>query len=513
MNFQLRNARLFGRQKADLFDVSILNEKIVSIYPAGVEKSNLPSFDLQGAWVAPGFVDSHVHTTNTGVSIKGLDLSDCDSYEKLRERISNVPRTGSVILGHGWDDSKWDRSADIDLFSEISPPMYLSRVDAHSALASPRLIEMAQDELGHITEANGFDQYRPLRSEAHGEIREFAYRQISAEDRQVFIDAAIDDFLSKGIVEIHEMAGPRISSKEDATQLGNQAARKKMNLQLWWGELNGHRNAQDLKAVGCGGDLFIDGSIGSRTALLTAPYEDGGIGNKYISVEDATQHIVTGYEYNMPTSFHAIGDAAIEIATTAFENAQAILGKSNFSKLQHRIEHAELLNLALIERLIDLKVIFSMQPQFSQLWAGNNGMYNLRIGKRWEDLNPFRHILQKGGFLIFSSDSPVTNPNPWTSIAAAMNMHMPEYSLTYRSAFRAHTWLANRSNIEFGIGSTADLSVWDVDEWYQIEIDSIRNKWSTDARSFPVDYPDPTRPPVCLMTIVNGEIAYSKLDF
>jgi len=507
MIYQLVNARVFGKPKSELFDITISEHIISSIYPAGLQSEGTQRIDLEGAWVAPAFIDAHVHLTNTGVQLSGLDLSKCDSYEALQNQIKTIESTDEIVIGHGWDDSNWSRKADINVFASDSSPIYLSRIDAHSALASAALIS----RIPQLQATDGYDPLYPIRRDAHGVLREFAYRSLSDQKRASFIATAIDSFLANGIYQAHEMSGPRISSFRDAEQVQEIASAKNMQLDLWWGELNGHKNAKDLNAFGCGGDLFIDGSFGSKTAFVKDPYIDGGNGHQYISLDEAIGHILLGYEASLPTSFHVIGDGAIELATEAFEAARKALGNSAYSKMQNRVEHVELLSDSVSDRLVDLNIVFSMQPQFSANWAGEKGMYADRIGSNWTHMNPFRVLLNKGAKLIFGSDAPVTDINPWKTIHAAMNMHNENFSITQKSAFRAHTSGSDRSRNELEVGSVANLAVWDVQEWAKQQIDEVRNRWSTDARSFPNDFPNPASEPKCLMTITKGKIAYSKL--
>ena len=98
--------------------------------------------DLDGGFVAPGFVDSHVHVTATGLSLTGLDLRAARSREHCLQLIADYAavQPGEPVWGHGWDDSSWSdpappSTADLDeLLGDR--PAYLARVDVHSALAS-----------------------------------------------------------------------------------------------------------------------------------------------------------------------------------------------------------------------------------------------------------------------------------------------------------------------------------------------------------------------------------------
>jgi predicted amidohydrolase YtcJ len=112
--------------------------------------------DLAGALVTPAFVDAHVHATSTGLALTGLDLTSCPSLGEALTRVrafvreSGVGR-GGVLLGHGWDETKWPERrapslAELDQAAG-GTALYLSRTDVHSALASSALRALAGPEL------------------------------------------------------------------------------------------------------------------------------------------------------------------------------------------------------------------------------------------------------------------------------------------------------------------------------------------------------------------------------
>ena len=121
--------------------------------------------DLDGGFVAPAFVDSHVHLTATGLTLAGLDLRAAtslrhclDAHRRLRAR----SHPDGPIWAHGWDESGWpERTAPStdDLDGVVGDrPAYLARVDVHSAAASTALRRLAPG----LTEAAGFDAAAPV---------------------------------------------------------------------------------------------------------------------------------------------------------------------------------------------------------------------------------------------------------------------------------------------------------------------------------------------------------------
>src|SRR5882757_5791263 len=94
--------------------------------------------DLDGCFVAPAFVDSHVHLTATGLSVVGLDLRAATSVAELLRLVADHARhhLDGPIWAHGWDETDWPRSVPptTDELDAVvgGRPAYLARVDVHS---------------------------------------------------------------------------------------------------------------------------------------------------------------------------------------------------------------------------------------------------------------------------------------------------------------------------------------------------------------------------------------------
>ncbi|MGB2921329.1 MAG: amidohydrolase family protein, partial [Mycobacterium sp.] len=130
--------------------------------------------DLDGAFVAPAFVDSHVHTTATGLALTGLDLRQATSLRHCLELLGGYARSrpDGVIWAHGWDESRWPEgaapsTADVDA-AVGDQPAYLARVDVHSAAASTVLRRAA-----------GVGDQEPLTAGAHHLVRRAARERLS----------------------------------------------------------------------------------------------------------------------------------------------------------------------------------------------------------------------------------------------------------------------------------------------------------------------------------------------
>ncbi len=260
--------------------------------------------------------------------------------------------------------------------------MYLSRVDVHSAVVSTALVVRAPDVRG----LPGWDAVGPLSRQAHHAVREAILGTVGREQREAAQRAMRDRAAALGVVAIHEMAGPTISSEDDLAGLLALAGVEPGPLATgYWGELardGGIERAQALGAIGVGGDLFMDGALGSRTACLCDPYADapGTTGAAYLDADEVAEHVVAATRAGLQAGFHVIGDAASQTVVDGLTAAESALGAAGLRAGQHRLEHAELLSTEHIATLARLGVSASMQPMFDGLWGGPGGMYEQRLG-------------------------------------------------------------------------------------------------------------------------------------
>ncbi|MEN3583788.1 amidohydrolase [Streptomyces sp. ZYX-F-203] len=475
--------------------------------------------DLAGALVTPAFTDAHVHTTATGLALTGLDLSSAVSREDALARVRAYALAhpdDRVLLGHGWDDARWP-DARPPTRSELDEaaggrPLYLGRVDAHSAVVTTALLDLAPRA---TRRTDG-----PLTADEHHAVRSAALGAISARGRTAAQRAALDHAASLGIGTVHECAGPEISSEDDLTGLLALAAeRPGPRVVGYWAERDVDR-ARELGAAGAAGDLFVDGALGSRTACLSRPYADadhGGIA--YLDVGEVASHVVACTEAGLRAGFHAIGDAAVTRVAQGLRAAADRLGAARVRAARHRVEHVEMIGEGAIATFADLGVTASVQPAFDSRWGGTEGMYARRLGSdRARTLNPFAALLRAGVPLALGSDSPVTPLDPWGAVRAAAFHRTPEHRVSVRAAFTAHTRGGSRAEgrDEAGVlvpGAPADYAVWRTGDLVVQAPDDRVARWSTDPRSGTPGLPDltPGRDlPTCLRTVVGGRTIFVR---
>ncbi|MEU7334597.1 amidohydrolase [Streptomyces sp. NPDC007074] len=481
--------------------------------------------DLEGALVTPAFTDAHVHTTATGLALTGLDLSDAPSLEAALALVRDFAAArpaDRVLLGHGWDAARWPGGrpptrAELDEAAG-GRPLYLSRIDVHSAVVTTALLDLVPGVTGRPGYQDG-----PLTRDAHHAVRAAALGAVTAAQRIEAQRAALAHAASLGIGSVHECAGPEISSEDDLTGLLRLAAEERgPRVVGYWAEQGeeGVARARALGAAGAAGDLFIDGSLGSYTACLHQPYADAAhTGTAYLDDADVAAHVIACTEAGLQAGFHAIGDAAVTSVTEGVRAAAEKIGLARVRAARHRVEHAEMLTPETIASFAEFGLTASVQPAFDALWGGEDGMYAQRLGtERARTLNPLAALLRTGVPLAFGSDSPVTPLDPWGTVRAAAFHRTPEHRVSVRAAFTAHTrggWRAIGRD-DAGVlvpGAPADYAVWRTEELVVQAPDDRVARWSTDPRSGTPGLPDLSPGgdlPVCLRTVVGGRTVFVR---
>lgn len=495
-----------------------------------IADTSMEVIDLRGALLAPGFVDSHIHLTETGVALDSLQLGGVRSARELLEAVERAALAAGPVLGHGWDESLWEDPA-LPAAGELERaaggrPVYLSRVDAHSALISPSLAAAAR-----LEELDGFAASGHVKRQAHTAARRAA-RNLPAAALQGYQRRALEEAAANGYVALAEMGSPQIGSVLDLQLAAGWNATTEAGAALpevlpYWGQLT--TSVDDAEALlaelgvpirGLAGDLNIDGSIGSRTASLREPYADaaGERGVTYLSADEAAAHLAACSLLGIQGGFHVIGDAGLDAALDALEQAAAEVGERRIRAAGHRFEHVEMADAEAIARLAKWSVTVSAQPAFDAAWGGPGRLYEQRLGARSQHLNPFASLYSAGVPVCFGSDSPVTPLRPWATVRACLEHSNPVQRISARAAFLGHTragWrAAKHANPMAGQlvpGAPATFAVWDVEELMVQVADGRVQSWSTDPRARTPLLPalDTGSDPRCLQTVRNGLELYS----
>lgn len=460
--------------------------------------------DLAGTTIGPAFVDAHVHLTNTGIGLTGLDLSTVRSRAEMLRAVRTYAQqhTGRVIWGHGWDSWTFEDPTlpTPDELSEASGGLavYLSRIDAHSCLVDRSTLAAAP-----LARANGIEKDNDgvptgvLRREANHIVRRWSVGAMTPDELREARDAVTRHASSLGIASVHEMGSPDIMGVNDfdAWRFGTWP----VEVVPYWGAPDlSFAIERDLKQLG--GDLLLDGSLGSHTAALSQPYADAPQKSGHLEFDDDTliDLFLEATHAGIQVGVHAIGDDAIRQAVRCWravdERVPDYLDGA-VRRLHHRIEHAEVLTPDLVDAIAELGLMVSAQPAFEAAWGAEDGMYAARLGpERAAWTNPYRALADHGVALAFGSDSNVTPLDPWGGVYAAQHRTHDEHSITRLEAVSAMSLggrLAARQDRYVGVvraGMRADLAAWEGDP-------------------FRADDPRDSR---CALTVLRGKVTYGE---
>jgi predicted amidohydrolase YtcJ len=414
--------------------------------------------DLSGATVQPAFVDAHVHLTATGLGLSGLDLGDCASVDDCLAAVRAIAdiTPGRVIWGGGWDDTRFPEgrppSADELSAAGGGRPVLLTRTDGHSAVMDRVSIEAAPlaRAAGVERDASG----RPtglVRREANHLARRWFLAglpasQLATARREVAAHAA-----ALGIASVHEMGGPDLMGEQDFDAW--RAGVWPIEVVPYWADTDlDFVTERGLRRVG--GDLFLDGTLGSRTAALEEDYADAsGAGHLYESEAELVDFTLEATRRHIQVGYHCIGDRAVRQAVEVFEAVAARVGLEALRAARHRLEHCELVPTDLPPRMASLGLVASIQPGFDRAWGAPGGMYEQRLGpQRAARMNPFRPLLEAGVTLAVGSDTNVTAMGPWTAVRDAVNHHHRAFRLTPEQALEAAILGGRRAARQDGVG-------------------------------------------------------------
>ena len=442
--------------------------------------------DLQGRLALPGFIDDHTHFLSGGFQMLSVDLRNTRSPAEFAQRIRSKAGSlepGRWITGGDWDHELWPdpqlpARELIDRYTTANP-VFVSRLDAHMALANSVALQMAgidrntADPPGGqiVRDANTGEPTGVLKDSAMSLIWRIEPEPTDAEYDQA-LSAALVEAARAGVTSIQDISGWRdyaaYARFREAGRLTVRVyARTPMRSWKRQAELVAESGAGDRWLKLGGLKAFMDGSLGSTTALFFEPFDDapgaaGLMADDNIPEGTLQQNIKEADRSGLQCSVHAIGDRANNIALDYFEQAMRENGPRD---RRFRIEHAQHLLPSDIPRFARLGVIASAQPYH----AVDDGRWaEKRIGPvRAQTTYPFRSLLDSGATLAFGSDWTVAPLSPLLGIHAAVTRQtndgrnpegwVPEQKIRVEEAVRAYTSVC--AYAEFSEGDKGTLEV------------------------------------------------------
>ncbi|MBE0679664.1 MAG: amidohydrolase [Bacteroidales bacterium] len=448
--------------------------------------------DLGGRFVAPGFIDSHVHLLQGGSNLASVQLRDASTPEEFIRRIKEfaaVQKPGTWILGGDWDGMGWESLPQKGWIDSIAPdnPVFVSRLDGHMALANTLAMKLAGVDR-RVEDVAGGTIERGSRGEPTGIFKDNAMDLISVRipdptDEEVdrALVAAMNYLASNGVTSVHAVDGAGYADGIARVRArGEQITRiYYMKTISRWKELKEQveREGHGDKWVRTGAVKgFVDGSLGSHTAAFIEPYTDlqTDTGLFVNSEEDLYRWISESDKAGLQVVIHAIGDRAINFLLNTYERVADENGERD---RRFRIEHSQHIAPGDINRYAGLNVIASMQPYHAiddGRWAEEY------IGpERIKTTYAFRSLLDSGATVAFGSDWFVAPATPLEGIYGAVTRRtldgknpggwVPEQKITVEEALKAYTVSAAYSSFEEDIkgslepGKLADFVVLERD--------------------------------------------------
>jgi predicted amidohydrolase YtcJ len=435
--------------------------------------------ELPGTTIMPGFVDSHVHLTSTGLALANEDVVAAGNKQELlaiaRERA--VTGDDEAVFLQGFDETRWvapEVPTLAELDGAVALPLVIRRVDGHVTLANSAALAAAD-----VTETDGCERDAAgaptgvLTRQANARLGRWAASARSEHRIERLQLAAAGLAVARGVTTVHEMSMPHDDGERDVEVFRGHQGRLPVHAFAIVATMDVPR-AIELGHDAIGGDLPTDGSIGARTAAVSIPF----VGNQdrgalYYADDELAGFFHDAHMAGLQAGVHAIGDRAIEQVLSAWERIYASLDsreRRHFRARRHRVEHFEMPGRQQIERAAMLGLAVSVQPAFDGAWGGAGGMYEARVGaERAFEMNPFRAMLDRGVVVGAGSDAPVTALDPWLAVDAMEHHHDAAQRLGRVEAVRVHTAgsarLAHQEEKK-GIlepGYHADLAAYDAD--------------------------------------------------
>jgi predicted amidohydrolase YtcJ len=480
---EARPERVQAIAVADGLIVGLGNDAAVE---AAYKGASTQLIDLRGAFVMPGFNDAHVHLGSAGQIKLSVDLTGSTSLAEMQLRIRKAAEDAAPstwLTGGGWDHTLWTAKilptkADLDVVTGAHPA-FLVRVDGHIAIANSAALAAA-GITRETPDPQGGKIDRDAQGDATGIIRETAQALIdkqipppSADQRLKGDTLALEDAVAHGITSTQDN-----SDWEDFLVYEQLEREGKLPVRVseWLpfdasvDVLKTHRSYHDpsdrmLHTTMLKG--FMDGSLGSRTAALNAPYSDdlGNSGIPRYDEQKLNQMAIERAQAGFQMGFHAIGDRAVGMALDAFATAeQATRAQSTqppmrtahpghrihntmvpairypFRDLRYRIEHSQVVDAGDFARYKQLGVIASMQPNHlltDMNWAEQ------RLGlERAKGSYAWKSFLDGGVPLAFGTDYPVEPITPFRGVYAAVTRMNEAGTMTYQPQEKLTIWQA-----------------------------------------------------------------------
>ncbi len=380
--------------------------------------------------------DSHVHWQGTGAFQERLQLQTVKSLEDLQKlKIEKYQMSQEWLLGWGWDENNFadgflPTRQNLDtVFKNI--PVAFTRVDAHSFWVNTEALKRAglfyknaKSEEGGTIQLD-FEGWPTglLIDSATNSIRRLIPKPNSFQIKR-HLESALQYFNRAGITHIRDMT----CNEEQwniAVSLAEQSSFTLAVVQNFSIDnldqfdsaiklaLEARKRPPRLIRPGAI-KIFFDGSLGSESALVSAPYASGsGRGLQMIERIALKEIIQRCWSWGLDIAIHTIGD---EAAHRVVQIANEIWDLGHDGRLH--LEHVELLRSETIQMMKGKNILCHLQPSH---WLSDKVWLETKLGDlaryafRWKELEdndvPF----------FFGTDSPIEAPSLMNTYKALLD--------------------------------------------------------------------------------------------
>ena len=429
--------------------VAVKGEKIIAVGTTReisrlIKEGSTKIINARGRLVIPGFNDAHVHFGPLDPEYIELRYTTDPAIitEKVKAQVAKS-KPGELIRGGHWEhemfnNKKWPSK---ELIDKASPdnPVILSRADGHSVLVNSFVLKKSGITKDTPDPFGGEIQKDPLTGEPTGILKENAENLIKTGEKKT--DRTPEEEISRtwqgyllavkearelGVTSIQIPGSADFNAYEKLQKEGLLTSRIDIGKSLTGDTTVLKRYIEIKKKYPLEGNWirfgylkgFIDGTIGSGTALMFEPFSDNpkSAGLAMMPYDDFEKIVVTADKYGFQIGVHAIGDKGNNWTLNAFEKAQQVNGKRDS---RHRDEHAQTLLLSDIPRFARIGVIPSMQPTHC---ISDKKFCEKRIGtERAKGAYAWKSLTDAGAMLAFGTDYQVEPLNPMEGLYAAVS--------------------------------------------------------------------------------------------
>ena len=390
-------------------------------------------------------------------------------------------------MGRGWDQNIWSEKsfpekAKLDsLFPD--KPVYLMRIDGHSALVNQRALDLAgitpETELPTgIIEKNEEGMLTGIVVDGAASLIENKIPNLAGSQVATYLSKTEEECFQLGLttvtaagISVKELLFLDSLQRKGTLNIGIYAMLEPEEKVIEFMQngpfLTEKMTARSLK-------LFADGSLGSRGALLKKPYSDSPENYGVYLLTDSLLDLYAKacFDFGFQLNTHCIGDSANALVLAKYAE---ILG--GITDLRWRIEHAQVVSESDRHYFADYAIIPSVQPvaaMSDMAWAEE------RLGsERILDAYALKSLKNQLGFLALGTDFPVDNMSPiynfytavfrQNALEAPLDGYRMDEALTREEALRGITiWSAlagfdedRKGSLE--PGKQADFVILDTD--------------------------------------------------